>query len=130
MKFSRPETAYIHDLQPTKGSYVKISSNPNSQQSRMKERMAMISEKKMWFERAELLIKTVDYVKKAAMNVEAMCNTFYAICASLSTINNKLKIYNEVNEFIQMYMTHELPYAMFEIYSCDAFESFVVRIIV
>ena len=86
----------------------------------------MTSDKKMWFDRVEMLLKTLSYAKTAAMNIEAMCNTFADLCNAAANFNNKLKLCTEVEDFLRMYMSHELPYAIFELQSAETFESFVV----
>lgn len=130
LAFSRPTTAYIHDFNenPSKNAYVPITNKNLPQHLRMQERKAVIGlpEKKMWFERAEMLLNTMVYAKNALTNIEAMCNSYTLICNSMNTLDTKSKLYNETVDFLKMYTTHEIPYAVFEIQSAEAFESFVV----
>ncbi len=128
LKFARPETAYIHDSAPasTRGSYVQITDKKLAPHRRMEERMAILSEKKMWFGHVEMLIKTVEYAKSAAANIEAMCGTFAELCFLLTTLNPKLKLFSDAADLVTMYIGHELTYTIFELTSAETFESFVV----
>ena len=127
LKFSRPETAYIHD---SRGSYVDIMDKKVAPHKRMQERMDIVADKKMWFERAAMLVRTVEYAKDAATNIEAMCGTFAELCNVLAGAgSSKLKLFAELNELVGMYVTHELPYQIFEVPSAEAFGSFVVCIL-
>ena len=130
LKFSRPDTAYIHELAvprpSSSGKYVEITNKKLPPHLKIQERMAATSEKNMWFERAEMILKTVEYVKKAATNIEAMCGIFSKICEFSAGIDPKMKLFGETVEFLDMYKAYELPYEAFEIHSAEAFESFVV----
>ena len=90
----------------------------------IQERMQV--EKGMWFERAQMLVDLLVYVKKATSNLETMCITFARICEFSTDIDPKIKLYKEANGFLEMYNQHNLEYHMFEIHSAEAFQSFVV----
>ncbi len=131
LKFSRPDTAYIHELpRPSSQSkYVELTNKSQPPHLRIQQRLSAASERCMWFERAQMVLSTVEYVKKAATNIEAMAATFGKICDLLSMTDPKLgKLHADAVEFIEMYRKHEMPYEVFELASAEAFESFIVLI--
>jgi len=130
LKFSRPDTAYIHDSstisRPQSGKYVEITNKKLPPHLRIQERLAVTSEKHMWFERAKILLDTLDYAKKAAANIDAMCSNYAKIVELLSATDPKIKQYADGFEFLNMYKDHEIEYEIFEIQSAEMFDSFVV----
>ena len=132
LTFSRPGTAYVHDSlseKTTKGKYVDLTNKKLAPHLKVKEKLGMVSERKMWFERVQMLVDTLDYAKKVAMNVEAMCRTFIKVGEFSNGLDPKNKLFAEVGEFLNMYVAHDLDYDFFEITSAEAFESFVVNAI-
>ncbi len=80
----------------------------------------------MWFQRAELLLRTVAYAKSVVTNIEAMCNTFVRLCTGLAATSPKIKLNAEIHDFIVIYTGHEIPYSFLQLYSAETFEAFVV----
>jgi len=120
--FSRPDTPYIHDPlgQPnTTQGYIKMTA---------KKTPIHVEDngKKEWIVKAQTLIDTLLYVKKATTNIDSMCKAYSKLCEYIENIDSKVKIYKEVNGFLIMYEEHKLEYPMLELTSATTFQSFVV----
>jgi len=127
LKFSRPGTAYVHDTLPQRSGYIELAKKNLPPHMKVKERLG--EEKKMWFERAQMLINSLEYAKKAVINIEAMCKSFIKVLEFSTGLDKKNKLYTEVNEFLKMYIEHDLGYSALEFSSAEIFQSFVVYLI-